>query len=94
MPALRSQRDESRDPCRAFNNPSQAASIYHIPGSIQGRGRNTEGGVQNCSLVRVTSKYFPVNGAKIPVGDAREFSPETPVKTGLHQPPRDEKGLN
>jgi hypothetical protein len=44
--------------------------------------------------VRVTPKYFPVIGAKIPVNDAREFSWERPVNTPLHQPARDEKGLN
>ncbi len=39
-------------------------------------------------------RYFPVIGSKIPVNDAREFSSERPINTGLHQPAPDKKGLN
>jgi hypothetical protein len=36
--------------------------------------------------LRVTSKYLPVIGAKIPVNLTREFASERPVSTGLDHP--------
>jgi hypothetical protein len=44
--------------------------------------------------LRVTSKYLPVIGAKIPVNLTREFASERPVSTGLDHPADGKKGRN
>jgi hypothetical protein len=44
--------------------------------------------------LRVTSKYLPVIGAKIPVNLTREFASERPVNTGLDHPADGKKGRN
>jgi hypothetical protein len=66
MPTLRSQRGESRDPCRAFNNPSQAAPIYHIARSIQGLGCTAEARRKIALSFASRQNIFPSPARKFP----------------------------